>query len=268
MQKHVVFVHGMFQNPVSWEQWMRWFTEKGCICSAPAWPMHDGLPATLRKHPSPDLGSLKLEDVITAIVAHINTLPEKPIVIGHSVGGLIVQILVNRGLIALGVCISSVAPNTMLSLDWDFFKNSMDIANPFKGDEPIYTSPERFHASFCNTLSEEGALVAYERTAVHDSRNVLRDCMLAPGHIDLNKKHVPLLLLAGDEDKIIPEKLVEKNALAYNSEAGTVAWQEFAGRSHFICGEPGWEEVADYIYLWLEEQLEAERMLLTAGINT
>ena len=102
----------------------------------------------------------------------ISELDEKPIVIGHSVGGLIVQILSERNLISAGVCISSVAPNAMLSFDWGFFKNSAMITNPLKGDQLFPMDEKSFHDSFCNTMTMEESNAAYEKYALHDSRNV------------------------------------------------------------------------------------------------
>jgi pimeloyl-ACP methyl ester carboxylesterase len=200
-----------------------------------------------------------LEDVVKKIENTIVTLGEKPIVIGHSVGGLIVQLLSNKNLVSLGISIDSVAPNAMLSVDWNFFKNSVKIANPLKGDKPIEQTPESFHDAFCNTLSEADAKIAFEETATHDSRNVLRDCMMKPGHVDLDLPHPPLLFIASEKDHIIPDQLVEKNANHYTDKNSIVNFKEFPGRSHYICGEPGWEEVAEYIHQWIGEHFEFTR---------
>lgn len=252
MQKTIVFVHGMFQNPKSWANWINYFTGRGYECVAPAWPYHEGEPAQLRANPDPKLGELSLDDIVQKIESVVSGLPEKPIVIGHSVGGLIVQLLANKNLISLGVPVSSVAPNAMLSFDWDFFKNSANITNPLKGDKPFPMTPEAFHGSFANSLSEEAAAREYEKTATHDSRNVLRDCVLH-AKVDLELPHAPLLFIAGEEDKIIPHELVEKNSKAYKDENSVTGFKLFTGRSHYICGEPGWQEVAEYVYNWLQQ---------------
>jgi pimeloyl-ACP methyl ester carboxylesterase len=254
MSKTILFIHGMFQNPKSWENWITYFSGKGYTCVAPAWPDHEGEPAELRKNVPADLGDLRLDTVVAKMEQVISTLPDKPIAIGHSVGGLIVQILANRNLISLGVPISPVAPNAMLSFDWNFFSNSVKIANPFKGDDPIYMTPESFADGFANTLDSSLMQSEYERTATHDSRNVLRDCMMSSGHVDLEVPHAPLLFIAGTEDHIIPHGLVEKNANAYEDEQSITSFMEFENRSHYICNEPGWQQVADYIYSWLEQE--------------
>jgi pimeloyl-ACP methyl ester carboxylesterase len=249
MQK-IVFVHGMFQNPLSWEKWITLFSAQGYDCIAPAWPLHSGDPKDLRANPPTGIGELRLREVIAGIEAAAEPL-QGAIMIGHSVGGLVTQLLLAKGAIRAGVGIDSVAPNAMLDFDWGFLKNSAIIANPLKGDEPITMNAPTFHAAFANTLSESAAAAGFERTATHDSRNVLRDCMGSDGHIDLDKAHGPLLLIGGEKDEIIPAHLSKKNAEGYTDKNSVTAFKEFLGRSHYICGEPGWEDVADYILRWL-----------------
>ena len=251
--KTILLIHGMFQNEKSWKGWVGYYTARGYKCIAPSWPEHEGDPGVLRANPPAALGDLRLETVMKRYEEVIAGLGEKPIAIGHSVGGLLVQLLANKNLISMGVAISSVAPNKMLSLEWNFFKNSVTILNPFKGDEPIYQTPETFHTAFCNTLSKQAAQLAFEQTATHDSRNVLRDCVLEPGRVDLSIPHVPLLFIAGEQDRIIPDQLVEKNAHAYTDPGSVTAFKAFPRRSHFICNEPGWEVVAGYVNNWIKQ---------------
>ena len=251
MKKTIVFIHGMFQNPKSWEKWMAYFNEKGYNCIAPAWPLHEGTPADLRTFPPEGLGDLELQTIVNHFERIVSAQAEKPILIGHSVGGLIVQLLVQKGLAEMGVPIDSVAPNAMLAFDWGFMKNSALIANPFKGNDPFEMDLGSFHESFCNTMSPEDTQEAYERTATHDSRNVLRDCMGEAGQIDTDLPHAPLLFIGGEEDQIIPYELNQRNAEAYTDEVSIVDFKAFPNRGHWICGQPGWEEVAAYISDWL-----------------
>lgn len=257
----IVFIHGMFLTSKSWEGWQRFFTARGYRCLAPAWPWHDGEPAALRDHIPAEAGHVALRDVVDEFAAVVAAQPEKPILIGHSVGGLVVQVLVNRGLAQAGVCIGSAAPNGIVTFDWDFLKVSAAIANPLRGDKPYQMTPEEFGERFCNTMTEEQTRAAYLKYAVHDSRNVWRDCLGPAGRVDVTKEHAPLLFVAGDQDHLIPEKLEKKNSEAYAPEAGIVDFKEFPGRGHFICGQPGWQEVASYIDGWLtaEPWVEANR---------
>lgn len=251
--KSIIFIHGMFQNPKSWDNWIAFFSDRGYNCIAPAWPKHEGLPEDLRNYPPEGLGDLHLNAIVDNIEALIRVQDSPPILIGHSVGGLIVQLMVAKGLADLGVAISSVAPNAMLAFDWGFMKNSALISNPFKGNEPFYTDLESFHDSFCNTMSMRDTKIAFEETATHDSRNVLRDCMGEDGEIDTEMPHSPLLFIGAENDEIIPAELCERNAEAYNDEVSISDYKEFANRGHWICGQDGWQEVAGYIADWLQD---------------
>lgn len=240
----IIFVHGMFQNPKSWEKWLPRFTAGGDNVVAPAWPLHEGEPRDLRANPPEGLGDLSFADVIASIEAVVRGY-DRPIMIGHSVGGLLTQIMLDRGLLSAGVAISSVAPNRMIDLDWGFIKNSAIIANPLMGNAPIEMDAKTFHGAFANTLSEADAAREFEAMATHDSRNVLRGCLGPDGQVDVEKPHAPLLLIGGEEDQIIPAHLNEKNFKAYTDEASVTEFRAFPGRSHYICNEPGWEQVAD-----------------------
>jgi pimeloyl-ACP methyl ester carboxylesterase len=258
MKNTIIFIHGMFQNPKSWDKWITFFKARGYNCLAPAWPLHEGEPSDLRDFPPAGLGDLELQKIVDQAEELIASTEEKPILIGHSVGGLIVQLMVAKGLAEMGVAIDSVAPNAMLAFDWGFLKNSALITNPFKGNEPFYMDLQSFHESFCNTMNMEETEAAWKAYATHDSRNVLRDCMGETGHIDLDIIHPPLLFIGGSEDQIIPASLNQKNAEAYTDESSIADFKEFEGRSHYICGQPGWEEVAAYVAEWLEKIREMQ----------
>jgi len=254
MKNTIIFIHGMFQNAQSWDKWVEYFTAKGYHCIAESWPLHEGDPASLRSDPPAGLGELRLATITEKYRQLAAAQTDKPILIGHSVGGLIVQLLVNEGLAKLGVPISPVAPNAMISFDWGFIKNSAMITNPFKGDDPFLMDLEGFHDSFCNTMTLEATQGPFERTATHDSRNVLRDCLGEDGHVDLDLPHVPLLFIAGEEDQIIPYELIEKNAKANTDELSRTDYRKFAQRGHFICREPGYEQVISAVSEWIEQK--------------
>jgi pimeloyl-ACP methyl ester carboxylesterase len=258
MQPPLLFIHGMFLNPKSWDKWLGFFQHRGYTCEAPAWPLHEGNPAELRERVPPGLGELGLEAVVDHYAGIASAAPQAPVLIGHSMGGLIAQLLLSRGIGRAGVCLSSVAPNRMLSLDWSSFKNSAAILNPLMGDQPYRMTPAEFHENFCNTLTLEEAQTAYHEYVVHESRNVMRDSMGRLGHIDLDRPHPPLLFVAGDRDQIIPDKLNRRNAEAYTHSESISDFQDFAGRSHFIHQEPGWQAVASFLEGWLAANIAGE----------
>lgn len=252
MKPKIIFIHGMFLTPKSWDLWVNYFENRGYDCHAPAWPMHEEPPAYLRKNIPEELGGLGLSTLYRHHVELLQKEITPPIVIGHSMGGLLMQKLAAAGLIQAGVGICSVAPNRMLALDWGFLKNSASITNPFAGDQPYEMTPELFHQNFGNTMTKEDSNSAYQSFAVHESRQVLRNIMGEDGHIDMDQPHVPLLFVGAAEDQIIPSSLVERNALAYSDALSTSDFVEFPDRGHFICGQYGWEEVARHVADWIE----------------
>ena len=256
MSNTIMMIHGMFLNPRSWEPWQHYFQRKGYDCIAPAWPLHSGDPAALRANTPADLGKLSLEAVIEAMKEAAAPY-DNPILIGHSVGGLIVQKLLSQGIGSLGVPICSVAPNRMMSLDWGMLRNIASITNPLKGDELYPMDADGFFQNFGNTMQRPDSDAAYTKYAMPESRNVLRDCLTDAGKIDLDRKHVPLLFISAEKDEIIPPSLCAKNAHAYTDQGSRAAHREFKNRGHFICGQPQWEEVASYIETWIEGQSAA-----------
>jgi pimeloyl-ACP methyl ester carboxylesterase len=256
MSTTVMFVHGMFLNPQSWELWQQYFERKGYETVAPAWPLHKGDPRTLRANIPPGLGELSLDEVIDAM-RQAAVRYDDLVLVGHSVGGLIVQKLIAEGIGRLGVTICSVAPNRMLSVDWGFLRNSASITNPLKGNEPYPMDADGFHKNFGNTMDRGASDAAYEKYAMHESRNVLRDCLGHTGQIDLAPARAPLLFLSADKDEIIPTELCEKNAKAYSQPPNYVDYFEFKNRGHFICGQPDWQEVAGYIANWIVDVSDA-----------
>lgn len=250
----IVFIHGMYMNPLSWEHWMDFFQSRGYKCLAPAWPGRDLSVDTLRKqHPDPQLGHLTLNDVLIHYSSVIRALPEKPILIGHSMGGLVVQLLLQRDLAAAGVAIDSAPPMGVLTSKWPFLKSNWPHINPFVSQRDLIemTFP-RFQYTFVNGMLLSEQHLAYERYVVPESRRVPRDSLLAK--IDFKQPHPPLLLIAGSADHLIPASLNRTNYRRYKSSSSEIAFKEFAGRTHFIVGQEGWEEVAGFILNWLSDK--------------
>jgi len=251
MAPHVIFIHGMYLNGQSWGPWIDRFTSSGFACSAPSWPYHHGDPATLRSEVDPGLGSLTFGAVAGHFRELIDALPERPILVGHSIGGLLVQRLVNDGYARAGISISSAPPPGVLSLSPHFLRANFPHINPLTGNKPIRMTPKRFHYAFCNTLTRSESDEVFDQLVVPESRNVPRSTLGRSAKIDFSVAHAPLLFLAGTQDHLTPVAMVRRNATRYKAGAGQVEYREFDGRSHYICGEPGWEEVADAALGWL-----------------
>ena len=252
MSQPIVFIHGMFMNPLSWGNWTSFFAERGYSCHAPPWPYHDGAPSELRADPDSRLGTLTLGEVVSTLRDFVGTLDGKPVLVGHSMGGLVVQKLMATGLGTAGVCIDSAPPKGVVSFEPSFLKANVPVINPLKGNRPCLLTVEEFHYAFCNTMTDEETRAAYDEFVVPESRNVARSSSGADGAIDLRQPHAPLLFIAGEHDHIIPASLNRKNHAAYRDAESQCDFKEFEGRSHFICGQRGWQEVAEYVGGWLD----------------
>jgi len=242
----------MYLNGLSWQPWIERARARGFDATAPSWPFHDGEPARLRETVDPGLGRLTFGDVVASMKTVIDALPERPVVVGHSIGGLATQKLVADGYARAAVAISSAPPQGVLSLAPDFLRANWPHLNPFAGNRPIRMTKPRFHYTFATTMTRAESDAACDELVVPESRNVPRSTLTAQAHIDFDADHAPLLMLTGDTDHLTPEALIRKNAARYRQ---AVAVRTFAHRSHFICNQPGWEEVADASFDFLEQQL-------------
>jgi pimeloyl-ACP methyl ester carboxylesterase len=251
MAPHVVFIHGMYLNGQSWQPWVERFVSSGFTCSTPSWPYHEGDPHTLRSQADPGLGDLTFSMVTQHLKSFIDALPERPILVGHSIGGLLVQRLVNDGYGSAGVSISSAPPPGVRSYSPHFLRANFPHINPFAGNRPVFMTPKRFHYAFCNTLTRAASDQAFEELVVPESRNVPRSTLGSSAKVDFSDARAPLLFLTGTRDHLTPVAMVRRNASKYKAAPGRVEYREFDGRSHFICGEPGWEEVVAAAIGWL-----------------
>jgi alpha-beta hydrolase superfamily lysophospholipase len=251
-QPAIVFVHGMYMNGVSWEPWIERAKAYGFESSGPSWPLHDGPPAQLRANVPTGLGMLTFGAVVDHFKEILSGLATPPVLIGHSIGGLVVQKLINEGFGALGVAISPAPPQGIFTLDPTFFKANFPHINPFAGNKPVIMTPERFQYTFCNTMSAADSKAAFDMYVTPESRNVPRSTLTQQGHVDFARAHAPLLVIAGDSDHLVPQALIEKQVKAYTGP-GIVDFKAFDHRSHFICNQDGWEEVADFAFDWVQK---------------
>ncbi len=253
--KTIVFIHGLFMNDKTWDQWKVFFEQAGYTCHAPAHPKHQGEPANLRKFPPKGLAEVEFQDWITNLEKFIDGLPEKPILIGHSFGGLTAQKLVASGRAEAAILISSAPPKGTITFKPSFFKANNKVISPLKG-KTIFNPEEDqykkwFHFAIANTLTREESDRYFERYAVPESRQTPRASLKKVTKIDTKKPHVPLLFLGGIEDVIVPNVLVRKTIKKYTDPQSIVDSKFFEAKDHFICGSPGWEEVAQYSLDWL-----------------
>jgi pimeloyl-ACP methyl ester carboxylesterase len=252
----LVFITGAFVTHHGWDEWLSYFENRGYNCIAPAWPFKDGSPQELRdKHAenNPGLAGLRLKQLLDHYIAIIKKLPEKPIVIGHSMGGLIVQLLINRGLVAGGVAIHSVPPKGILSFEWSFLKSVWKPLGFFTSVRQTYLmSFEGWQYAFTNGMTLEQQRKSYEENVTPESKRIMRDTLSKTAKVDFDKPHVPLLFISGTADHIMPASINYSNYRRYNSIQYVTGYKEFEGKNHFVLGMPSWQEEADYISEWIQ----------------
>lgn len=251
--KTIVLIHGMFMTSLCWEKWIPYYESKGYRVFAPAWPGRDKSVEELRKaHPDPELAKLKLNHIVDHMEAFIKGLGEKPALIGHSMGGLAVQILLQRDVAVAGVAIDPAPPAGVFTTEWSFVKSNFPAINPFLLSQPVQMTFEHFQYAFANSLPLDEQRAAYDRYVVPESRGVPTSSLGAAGKVDFSKPRRPLLVTAGEKDHIIPASLNRSNRNKYKAPSVT-DFKEFAGRDHFLIGSRGWEEVADTCLEWLKK---------------
>jgi pimeloyl-ACP methyl ester carboxylesterase len=255
LSRIVVFIHGMYLGGSSWQPWINRAASQGrdYTCHAPSWPYHDGAPEQLRAAMDPALGTLTFGQIIDYYKEIIDALREKPVLVGHSVGGLVVQKLINGGYGMAGVAVSPATPRGVLAFGPNFLRANFPHLNPLAGNRPIRMTARRFHYAFGNTMTRADSDAAFEAYTVPESRNVPRSTLTRQAAIDFTKPHPPMLIITADKDHLTPRAMIKRNVRKYPPAAGTLDFAEFRGRSHLLCGQTGWEEVADHVFAWIDQ---------------
>jgi len=256
-RKTIVLIHGLWVTPKSWQPFKGHFESRGHNVIASPWPGITKDVAAMRRAPS-GLNGVGIEEVVAHYVGIIRSLPEPPIIMGHSYGGLITQLLIDKGLGAAGVAIDSVPPkgvlilplSTYLALTPAFLQPST-LKNTF-----IFTF-RKWWQVFANTLSEAEARAAFEEQVIPASGRAIFQAALSnltPDSLATinfsNGSRAPLLFIGGEKDVIMPAALNRKNCRKYAASSAVTEYREFPGRSHYLIAERGWEEVAEYALNW------------------
>jgi pimeloyl-ACP methyl ester carboxylesterase len=253
----IVLIHGLWLTPKSWKGWIDRFQNAGYNVCAPAWPGLSGDVESIRQDPSA-LKGLTIKKIVDHYERIIRPMQRPPILMGHSFGGLMVQILLDRGLGAAGVAIDSAQTAGVPVLPLSTLRATIQIlGNPFTYNEVVGLSPEKFHYAFTNSLDDVQSKKVYDDLAVPGPAHVLWEGALAllnpnaASHVDYhNSTRAPLLFIAGGADHLVPASVNKANVRKYQDSAAITDYKEFPNRTHFTVGEPGWEEVADFALNW------------------
>lgn len=250
----VVFITGPFLGNNCWDEWRTYFESKGYKTMAPSWP-HKEFPAEELRHRHPDaaIASNRLVGVTEYFSAIINGLPGKPILIGHSIGGLIVQLLLQRGLAAAGVAIHSFPPRGLHIYKFSFIRGWWEAMCFFCRPRTTYLlSFKRWEQVISNGLTAEQQKESYYAYAIPASKRVIRDAFGRGATITFSNPHAPLLLTSGGQDQLIPASQVYKNYKKYSTSGSIVEYKDFEGQNHLVFAGPLWREEAVFAFFWLQ----------------
>ena len=257
----IVLVHGLWVTSRSWEKWIEHYRKAGYNVVAPTYPGLDIAIEELRHDPTP-IANLTIEGVAEHYEKIVREMANPPILMGHSFGGTIVQMLLDRGLGAAGVVIDSVPVKGVRTVPFSQVKAAFPVLGHLSNrHKAVPLTLAQFQYALSNTGTERETLAAYERYYIPGPGRIVWDGVLAnfssqaATRVNFAKTdRAPLLFISGGADHLMPPSVNYSNYRHYADRSGAmVAYAEFAGRSHLTIGQPGWQDVADYALSWAEK---------------
>lgn len=250
----IIFISGASLNNNIWDKWCDYFTRKGFETHAHNWPFKDGDSETLRNCPSvTDLATLRLGELVNHFEDLIRKMPSQPILIGHGIGGLIVQLLLQKGLGAAGIVIHGLYPSGLNISNISAFKHRLKTMGLFNNKAETYRIEfKEWERMVANGMEELLQIDSYYDFSIPESKLVARDAFWGMMKMDYKKPHPPLLFIAGDYDRISPSHLVFKNFRKYRHKDSVTDYREYKNRNHLTLIAPGWADIASYILSWTE----------------
>jgi pimeloyl-ACP methyl ester carboxylesterase len=250
----IVLINGLWMAALSWEHWARHYTNKGYRVIAANWPGMEGDIEQLRRDPS-TYTSLGLPEVVDHYEQIIRELETPPIIIGYGFGGLVTQILLDRGWGAAGVAIASAPVRGIARLPLSMLKLAFSVLGKSLSNKAASLTTQQFHRAFANTLTETESLDAFKRYSAPAPNRILLQTALAnfTSHTAAtvnfrNDTRAPLLLIAGGKDRVAPSSLVKANFDLYRESKAETDYKEFSDQAHFTLLQE--TKVADYVLGW------------------
>ncbi|HEY2262898.1 MAG TPA: alpha/beta hydrolase [Streptosporangiaceae bacterium] len=257
----VVFIHGLWLHASSWESWAELFSAAGYDPIAPGWPGDADTVEASRANPD-SIADQGIDDVTRHYQAIIDTLPSRPILIGHSFGGMIAEKLLGLDYGAAAIGIDAAQIKGVLPLPLSALHSTLPVfKNPANKHKAVSLTAEQFRFSFGNAVSEEESNALYERWAIPAPGKPLFEAAVAnfslhsPAKVNTdNEGRGPLLLIMGGQDHTVPEAITKATVKQYRHSSAVTELEEFSDRGHSLTIDSGWREVADLCLAWLAKQ--------------
>ena len=244
-------------TPLSWENWVKRFQDRGYSVLTPTWPQLEGKSVEeIRRNPDA-LRGVGLGELLTHFERILQNFEKQPMIIGHSFGGIFTQLLIDRGYGSSGVAINSAPVQGVLRLPFTTLKAAWPGIKHLWNKKGLVTFTfDEFNYAFTNGMLHDEAILAFERYCIPAPTRPLLQVAFANltpktvTHINFrNDQRAPLLLISGTTDNITPVSMNKENFSRYHSRAQT-DYKEFQGRNHYTIGQKNWEELADYCLDW------------------
>jgi non-heme chloroperoxidase len=251
-KRPVVFIHGLWLLPSSWDRWAQVFEEAGYTALTPGWPDDPETVAEAKAHPEVFAGKT-VGQVADHFSDVIGQLKKKPAVLGHSFGGLLTQIIAGRGLSAASVAIDPAPFRGVLPLPISALRVANAVLhNPLNWNRAVPLTYDQFRYGFANAVSEDEAKELYENFSVPTSGAPLFQAATAnlnpwtEAKVDTkNAKRGPLLITSGTKDHTVPPAIAKASFKRQKKNKGVTEFVSFPGRGHALVIDNGWREVAD-----------------------
>lgn len=260
----IVFIHGLWMLPSSWAHWQKYFETKGFVALSARWPGDTQTAQDARK--SPDLfAGHSVPQITEGIAEFISKLNKKPILVGHSFGGLIAQKLAGQGLSLCTVAIDPAPFKGVLPLPASVLKAFMPILlKPANRRRAVSLSQAQFRFGFGNAISEQESNALYQEYAVPTPGKPLFEGAFANFNPKSGTKVVlsyadrgPLLIISGECDHVVPRAMTTSALKLQGRNENKTEFIEIAGRGHSLVIDSGWQEVADVSLKFIHENVEA-----------
>ena len=257
-KKTIVFIHGLWIHSSSWQPWMDFFARQGYGVLNPGWPGDGDTVDACRQNPD-SIGNRGVPEVADSYSRIMSALGEKPIVIGHSFGGLLAQILLARGDAAAGVAIDPAPMKGVWQLPFSALKSSWPVlSNPFNRKKAVSLTFPQFRYAFANAIPEKEAREIYDQWTIPAPALPLfqaATASLGGSATKVNTSNTsrgPLLITGGEKDHIAPPVLGRASSKKYHPSLIT-EFKLFEGRGHSLASDHGWQELAGFSLAWLNK---------------
>ncbi len=258
MAHPVLFVHGLWLHSASWQPWIDKFAAAGYSASAPGWPGEQETVAAARENPDA-IADHGIDDVVDHYAAVIAGMDPKPILIGHSFGGTVVEKLLGQGHGVAAVAIDAAPIKGVLSLPVSSLRSAFPVLrNPANASKAISLTPEQFRYSFGNAIPEQESAQLFQKWTIPAPGRPLFQAAVAnfnphsENAVDTdNSDRGPLLLIMGGKDHTVPEAITKSTLKQYRHSTAVTEIVEFDDRGHSLTIDHGWEEVAQVVLAWL-----------------